>query len=354
MRKLLQILLLILFSNTLLWGQDDDFLKFRPLELVDTLHQPPTEKEDFDMLLTDEEIFLLIKNENYWESFIVGSFPWSYSLDTVFFTSDKKFMMLQVTHYYRWNDTYFYLVDLCQKAIIEMDMQYGSRIREEDNDFGIEKENIFEFNSKISFDGTSLYINTDIFNITEVYDFNGEQNVISRDTSIGNNPYDGEYHYINGNFVKAKTYISKYTFAHSVFEIGEKFSLTPKCEFYFECDCCVEYLLFTSDSIFLSIFPCTEETSISEGKYEVIDNVLYLHFSGVWKKRSQVSDEQDQPSDYFISIQSSRPYSYTFLPDTCQGKFILTQQENPIGKMLQSTLTIEDLLKEIRQKGLIE
>jgi hypothetical protein len=352
MKKLFPILLLSLFSQTLLWGQDDDFLKFRPLEFVDTLHQPPNEKEDFDLLLTDEEIFLLIKNENYWESFIVGTFSWSYSLDTVFFTSDKKFMMLQVTHHYRWDITYFYLVDLCQKAIIQMDMQYGSRIREEDNDLGKEIENIFEFKSKISFDGTSLFINTDMFDFKEVYDFNGEQRVISRDTSIGNNPYDGEYHYINGNFVKAKTYINKNTFAHSVFEIGEKFSLTTECAFYFECDCCVEYLLFTSDSTFLSIVPCTEETSTSEGKYEVIDNVLYLHFSGVWKKRKQVSDEQDQPTDYFIGIRSSRPYSYTFLPDTCQGKFILTKHENTIEKMLRSTLPFHELIDNLKRMGL--
>lgn len=358
--KLKPLLTLFIFlAPFALWGQSEDFLKFEPLELLDTLHQLPSSEEnqdfydDYDLLLSDEGIFLLKKNKNYWERFIVGTFSWSYTLDSMFFSSDKKFMMLQVTLYYTRDVTNFFLIDLSQMALVEIEMQYGGINKEEDS-LGIQTSSIYEFNSNISFDGVSLFINTDIYNIIEIYDFNGEQSVISRDTTLGYNFYDGEYHYINGNFVKIKPYINKHHFAHSVFDMGEKISLTPECTFYFECDCCFEHLLFTSDSTFIVVAPCTYNVSVSFGKYEVIDNQLYLHFSGKWTERYMASDEQDTGTEYAYRDTLLPAHTEIFSPDICKNTTLFTEQNNTNIKLLRTQKSVEEQLEYLIKFGLLD
>jgi hypothetical protein len=348
MKTLPYILLLTLFSHTLLWGQDDEFLKFHPLELVDTLHNlPPIDErndfyEDDRLLVTNIEeteiLSLFLKRNNYWENYDAWLYQELHSvIDTIFLSSNKQFLIIQHHYTYRMHDyTELIIIDLNQKAIIDIETQYRGSNEEYDS-LGIQTQSIFEFNSKISFDGISLYISTDTYNIIEVYDFNGEQRIITRDTILGYNPCDGEYHYINGNFVKVKTYINQHTFTNTAYDLGEKTYLTPECAFYFECDCCSEHLLFTSDSTFVVVAPCTQDISVSQGKYEVIDNALHLHFSGIWQERYIVSDEPNKPTEYAYRTNTIPPHTAIFTPEMCKNTTLFTEQTKPQSQTLALT-----------------
>jgi hypothetical protein len=362
MKNLPYILLLSLFSHTLLWGQDDDFLKFRPLELVDTLHHLPPleERNDFyedDRLLVSKTngadgVSLFLKKDKYWEEYEVAYYSSLYTfLDTTFLSSNNQFLMIQLKHSYRMhNDVEFLIIDLKAVEITSIEKYVsGTGLQADSLDNLIEY--FSESDSKISFDGFCLTISTISFSNTEISNpVNGD--IISKSTEFGYSIYDGEYHYINGNFVKVKTYINQHTFTNTAYDLGEKTYLTPECEFYFECDCCSEHLLFTSDSTFVVVAPCTQDVSVSQGKYEVIDNALHLHFSGIWQERYMVSDEPNKPTEYAYRTNTIPPHTAIFTPEICKNTTLFTEQNNPNHKLLRSQETLEQHLEYLRKVGL--
>jgi hypothetical protein len=329
MKNLPYILLLTLFSHTLLWGQGT--IKFEPLQLVDTLHQLPSidERNDFyedDRLLVSKTngadgVSLFLKKDKYWEEYEVAYYSSLYTfLDTTFLSSNKQFLMIQLKHSYRMhNDVEFLIIDLNAVEITSIEKYVsGTGLQADSLDNLIEY--FSESDSKISFDGFLLTIRTEVFTVDEIS--SGDSTIFS-ETLIGYDVRDGEYHYINGNFVKVKTYINQHTFTNTAYDLGEKTYLTPECAFYFECDCCSEHLLFTSDSTFVVVAPCTQDVSVSYGRYEVIDNALHLHFSGIWQERYIVSDDQESGTAYAYRANTIPPHTAILPPKYAKAPLCL-------------------------------
>jgi len=148
--------------------------------------------------------------------------------------------------------------------------------------------------------------------------------------------------------------INKHTFSHSLFDIGEKTHVTPECAFFFECDCCFNQVLFTSDSTFIVVSPCTEETSVSHGRYEVIDNAIYLRYSGVWKNQYLVFDEQGKETEYAFKTYTTTPQIEVYAPEVCKNITLFSKQTKPEIKMLRSEETLESKLTYLKRIGLLD
>jgi hypothetical protein len=361
MKNLPYILLLTLFSHTLVWGQDDDFLKFRSLEL-DTLHQipPSNEREDFfedDRLLVTHfvnkgEVYIFFKRKKFFEAHFFMTYFINSQFDSVYLSPNKQFLLIKHSHFVRANSATnsLSIIDINRRHISTIEENYHvGEWSNRDDDTDYIDSYYSESNSEINFDGFQLTIKSEVFTVEEVY---LSDTTISSDTLKNYNPYDGEYHYINGNFVKVKTYINQHTFTNTAYDLGEKTYLTPECAFYFECDCCSEHLLFTSDSTFVVVAPCTQDVSVSYGRYEVIDNALHLHFSGIWQERYMVSDEPNKPSEYAYRTNTIPPHTAIFTPEICKNTTLFTEQSNPNHKLLRSQETLEEHLEYLKKVGL--
>lgn len=149
-------------------------------------------------------------------------------------------------------------------------------------------------------------------------------------------------------------YLGKHNFSNTVYDLGEKTHLTSECEFYFECDCCSNQLLFNSDSTFLVVSPCTQDVSISHGTYEVLDNTLYLYYSGVWHKRYTISDEQDRPAEYDYKTNKIPAHTEIYSPEMCQNTTLFTQQNNTDIKIIRSQESLEKQLVYLKKVGLFD
>jgi len=354
MKHHLAFLLLFIFSHTLLWGQDT--IRFEPLEFSDTVWSEQLEINN-DWSSSDNKIFIVNakdtsiviykKENNYW---LRSNIQHYCSINCFEIDSAEHFMFL--IDYFNHgangnlsNEVYINIVDLNTFRISDQITIYS---KYEGWDWTDTNAQI-----QVSYCMVTIYTEENKLFIKSLYiDEEEDSKAIDIDDDLC--VPTGEYHYINGNFVKVKPYIHNHTFTHSVFDLSEETYLTPDCAFYFECDCCFDQLLFTSDSTFVVVSPCTEETSVSHGRYEVIDNMIHLHYSGIWKHRYMVLDEQGIETEYAIKTNMVPWYTRILSPELCKNTTLFSEQTKPEIKMLRSEETLESKLTYLKRIGLLD
>jgi hypothetical protein len=361
--------LFIFIAPFVVWGQDEDFLKFEPLNLPDTIynkqeldsmHRVDKLKTDDVMVFRDDRDYEHHPNDYYFLIIRNSSFYLSYHLpyenvanygfiDSTSIRIQNKMLSYEAHDSYRFFSSIdFYIIDLERMTYSVISKYYSSVFDVVEDEEGFSAYYDYKTKSDILFDGKRLVIfNSEceqddypISNKGPCY----EENYIN----------DGEYHYINGNFVKVKPYINKHHFAHSVFDMGEKSHLTDKCSFYFECDCCANQLVFDSDSTFVVVAPCTQDVSVSYGNYQVKDNQLYLHYSGKWTERYIISDEPNKAPEYAYRDTLVPAHTEVFTPEVCKTTTLFTEQNNTNIKLLRSQQSKEEQLEYLKEVGLLD
>jgi hypothetical protein len=369
--KLKPLLTLFIFiAHFAVWGQEQ--ILFEPLMKKDTIYSKQLVIEDFEKMFwcskdstkyvfesKNGEVLLVKRGKGFWITFRIDL---ENSSDVE--VSEKEQFLFVST---RWGnggggrgftDTKYFtvIIDLTLLTISEFLITSSSvdswEYDDRDNDV-VNRYYTSDCDSEISVKNNVMLVNT----FHKSHDDLREENriVISYNTDDCEcSLSSGEYHYINGNFVKVKSYINQHHFAHSVFDMGEKSALTPECTFYFECDCCANQLVFDSDSTFVVVAPCTQDVSVSYGNYEVKDNQLYLHYSGKWTERYIVSDEPNKAPEYAYRDTLVPAHTEVFTPEVCKTTTLFTEQSNANIKLLRSQQSKEEQLEYLKEVGLLD
>ncbi len=155
------------------------------------------------------------------------------------------------------------------------------------------------------------------------------------------------------------TTLSQVTLSKKVYESGSKthFDNYKKCEFYFECDCCSDKLLFTSSSNFLLVNYCTSDFAVTKGTYKISDGVVTLNSDGSlidvkynWEREMN----PDAEPAYFVYDSTIAKYQLNYRIDTCERIMLVNEQANGTFIAIETELLLEDELKQLKKYELAE
>ncbi|MBI1307721.1 MAG: hypothetical protein GC181_14045 [Bacteroidetes bacterium] len=113
-------------------------------------------------------------------------------------------------------------------------------------------------------------------------------------------------------------------FINKTFVHGANHNLTDSCTFYFECDCCFEYLEFKRDSVVQTAF-CVERTTYSSGSWEIVDSILKIHFSG---KVLTMEDDDYTDEVHIVEDTLIAPWTVEYNSKRCRDHWIFTNASN--------------------------
>ena len=140
-----------------------------------------------------------------------------------------------------------------------------------------------------------------------------------------------------------------------VFRAGSNkyLSNSEDCEFYFECDCCMDELLFISKSEFYFISYCQGDIDFTKGNYEIRKDGLILSSDGKLITRKYNWEREIHPKaipSFFIKDTTMKPYKVDFKIRECNGVQLIDEEYIAI----ETDLSIEKKILQLKEYGLFK